>query len=116
MTSVTAAGNTRDPPRREIVQWILEAWNDLDFVFIVNSFKSGLLTLAVDGSEDELIYCFKPTHPCHSGLVQLKAVQQQLQQSLDNNPFEDITLSDVEDAAPLTTMLDEDSDTEIEVE
>ena len=53
--------------------------------------------------------------PCHSGLAQRKAVQQQLQQTLENDPFQDITLSDVEDAAPMTTLL-EDSDTEIEVD
>ena len=76
----TAAGNMRAPPQREIVQWILEAWNDLDKVIIVNSFKSCALTLAVDGSEDELIHCLKPSQSCHFCLAQLKAVQQQLQQ------------------------------------
>ena len=90
----TAAGNMRAPPRREIVQWILEAWNDLDKDIIVNSFKS----------------CWYIDTSC-----QLKAVQQQLQQTLENVPFQDITLSDVEDAAPMTTLL-EDSDTEIEVD
>ena len=89
----TAAGNIRSPPRGEIVQWILEAWNDLDKDIIVNSFKSCALTLAVNGSEDELIHCLKPSQPCHSGLAQLKAVQQQLQQTLENYPFQDITLS-----------------------
>ena len=83
----TAAGNMRAPPRRVIVQWILEAWNDLDKVVIVNFFKSCALTLAVDGSEDELIHCLKPSQPCHSGLAQLKEVQQQLQQTLENDPF-----------------------------
>ena len=91
----TAAGNMRAPPRREIVQWIIEAWNDLDKDIIVNSFKCCALTLAVDGSQDELIHCLKPSQPCHSGLAQLKAVQQQLQQTLENDPFQDITLSDV---------------------
>ena len=80
---------------------------------IVNSFKSSALTLAVDGSEDELIHCLKPSQPCHSGLEQLQVVQQQLQQTLENDPFQDITLSDVEDAAPMTTLL-EDSDTAIQ--
>ena len=111
----TAAGNMRAPPRREIVQWIIEAWNDLDKDIIVNSFKCCALTLAVDGSQDELIHCLKPSQPCHSGLAQLKAVQQQLQQTLENDPFQDITLSDVEDAAPVSTLLD-DSDTEIEID
>ena len=90
------------------------AWNDLDKDIIENSFSCAL-TLAVNGSEDELIHCLKPSQPSHSGLAQLKAVQQQLQQTLENDPFQDITLSDVEDAAPMTTLL-EDSDTEIEVD
>ena len=111
----TAAGNIRAPPLREIVQWILGAWNDLDKDIIVNSFKSCALTLAVGGSEDELIHCLKPSQPCHSGLAQLKAVQKQLQQTLEHDPFQDITLWDVEDAAPMTTLL-EHSDTEIEVD
>ena len=65
----TLAGNMRPPPRREIVQWILEAWNDLDKDIIVNSVKSCALTPAVDSSEDELIHCLKPSQPCHSGLA-----------------------------------------------
>ncbi|PFX13070.1 Pogo transposable element with KRAB domain [Stylophora pistillata] len=111
----TAAGNMRAPPRREIVQWILEAWDDLDKEIIVNYFKSCALTLAVDGSEDELIHCLKPSQPCYSSLAQLKAVQQKLQQTMENDPFQDMTLSDVEDAAPMTTLL-EDSDTEIQAD
>ena len=39
----------------------------------------------------------------------------QLQQTLENDPFKDITLSDVEYAAPMITLL-EDSDTYTEVE
>ncbi|PFX12383.1 Pogo transposable element with KRAB domain [Stylophora pistillata] len=111
----TAAGNTRAPPRREIVHWILEAWNDVDKEIIVNDFKSCALSLVVDGSEDELVHCLKPSQHFHSSLAQLKAVQQQLQQTMENDPFQDMTLSDVEDAAPMTTLL-EDSDTDIEVD
>ena len=73
------------------------------------------MTVAVDGSEDELIHCLKPSQPCPSGLAQLKAVQQQPQQKLENDQFKDITLSDVKYAAPIITLL-EDSDTYTEVE
>lgn len=44
---------------KKIVQWILEAWNDLDKDIIVNSFKSCALTLANNDSEHELIHCLK---------------------------------------------------------
>ena len=87
----------------------------MDKDVIVNSFKSCALTLAVDGSEDGLMHCLKPSQFCHSDLAQLMAAQQQLQQTLENDPFQGIMLSDVEDAAPITTLL-ENSDTEIEVD
>lgn len=74
--SFTAAGNIRAPARREIVQWILAAWDGLDKTMIVNSFKSSTLTVAVDGSEDGHINCFKENQPCRAGLQRLKVVQQ----------------------------------------
>lgn len=60
--TLIAAGNMRTP---RIVQ-ILEAGNDLDKGIIVNSLKSCALTLAVDGSEDELIHCTKPSQRCQT--------------------------------------------------
>ena len=57
-----AAENMRTP---RIVQ-ILEAGNDLDKGIIVNSLKSWALTLAVDGCEDELIHCTKPSQRCQT--------------------------------------------------
>ena len=39
---------------------------------IVESFKSCALNIADDGSEDEIIHCFKPKEPCHAGRQQLK--------------------------------------------
>ena len=55
----TAAGNMLAPPRGEIVKWILAAWDDLDKTMIINSFKSCARTVAVDGSEDGHMHCFK---------------------------------------------------------
>ena len=56
----TAAGTRALLLGKKIVQWILEAWNDLDKDIIVNSFKSCALTLADNDSEHELIHCLKP--------------------------------------------------------
>ena len=64
--SFTAAGNMRAPARREIVKWILAAWDGLDKTMIINSFKSCALTAAVDGSEDGHIHCFKENQPCRA--------------------------------------------------
>jgi len=54
--SFTAAGNMRAPPWREIVKWILSAWDGLDKTMIINSFKNCALTIAEDGSEDGHIH------------------------------------------------------------
>ena len=36
---------------------------------IKSSFKSYALNVAIDGSEDELIHCFKENQPCSAGLT-----------------------------------------------
>ena len=74
------------PPRREIVKWILAAWDGLDKTMIINSFKSCALTIAVDGSEDGHIHCFKENQPCRAGLERLKVVQQAMSISRDKDP------------------------------
>jgi len=49
------------------------------------------------------IHCFKEKQqPCHAGLEQLKLVQQAMSKSHENGPFDEITESSVEDAAPET--------------
>ena len=98
--SFTTHGNTRDATRKEIVKWILETWANLDSAAIVTSFKSCGLTVALDGSEDDRIHCFKKNQPCHSGLARIKAVQPATTQSRESDHFDGITDSDVEDAAP----------------
>ena len=98
--SFTPAGNIRAPPRREIVKWILAAWDGLDKTMIINSFKSCGLTVVVDGSEEGHIHCFKEKQPCHAGLEWLKVVQRAMSNSCDKDPFDGITELDVEDAAP----------------
>ena len=110
--SFTAAGNMRAPPRREIVKWILAAWDGLDKTMIINSVKSCALTVAVDGSEDGHIQCFKENQPCRAGLERLKVVQQAMSNSRHKDPFDGITESDVEDATPDSLIIDA-SDTEV---
>ena len=104
--------SARAPARREIVKWILAAWNGLDKTMIINSFKSCTLTVAVDGSDDGHIHCFKENQPCRAGLQRLKVVQQAMSNSRDKDPFDGITESDVEDAAPDSLIIDV-SDTEV---
>ena len=48
---------------------------------IINSFMSCGLTVAVDGSEDGHIHCFKEKQPCRAGLERLKVIQQAMSNS-----------------------------------
>ena len=88
------------------------AWDGLDKTMIINLFKTCPLTVAVDGSEDGHIHCFKENQPCCAGLQRLKVVQQAMSNSHDKDPFDGITESDVEDAAPDRLIIDA-SDTEV---
>ena len=69
----TKGSNTRRPPLKEIVQWILIAWSDLDKEIIIKSFRSCDLSIQDDGSEDNEFACFKPGKPLRSGFDRLKA-------------------------------------------
>lgn len=55
----TAYGNPKPPPIDEYLNWILEAWNAVSVETIEKSFKVCGITNAIDGSEDDKIYCFK---------------------------------------------------------
>ena len=57
----TDAGNLKPVPRRLIVEWVwvIKSWEDISKETLTNSMKSCGLALAVDGTQDELISCFK---------------------------------------------------------
>ena len=113
----TEAGNMKPPPRKKIVQWISESWAALSKEVIVESFKSCALNLANDGSEDERIHCFKPKEPCHAGRQQLKSQLSVLDERNRDNPFENITDSDVEDAVDDLNIVDaSDDENDIDIE
>ena len=113
----TASGNLKTPPRRAILQWILDSWAELHVDVIKKSFTTCALNLPVDGSRDDNIYRLKKGQPCSSGKSMLKS-QLGILSEPETNPFE-CTDSDVEDACPTLPLLDsdheEDSDVEIEV-
>ena len=74
----TKSRNMKAPPRRIIVQWILDAWGNLSKELIMKSFKCCALNLSLDGSEDALIHCFKENSTCSSGAKKLKEALQSL--------------------------------------
>ena len=113
----TASGSLKTPPRRAILQWILDSWAELHADVIKKSFTTCALNLPVDGSRDDNIHRLKKGQPCSSGKPMLKS-QLGILSEPETNPFE-CTDSDVEDACPTLLLLDsdheEDSDVEIEV-
>ena len=112
--SFSAAGNMRAPPRCEIVQWILDAWDSLDRELIIRSFRSCSLTVAPDGSEDDQIHCLNEGQPCHAGLNRLTFIQQAVSAPRVTNPFADLSMSDIQEATPENFIIDF-SDNEIEI-
>ena len=73
--------------------------------------------MAPDGSEDDQIHCLKEGHPCHTGQDRLASIQQALTASCSTDPFADVTLSDVEEAAPESPLIElSDDDTEVDWE
>ena len=53
--------------------------------------KSCALNIAIDGSEDELIHCFKENQPCSAGLQRLKVMANTIDDERED-PF--VSLSD----------------------
>ena len=49
------------------------------------------MTVALDGSEDHLIHCFKQGQPCEKGEERLRSQLGILDESEGGNPFEDTT-------------------------
>ena len=113
----TAQGNMKAPQCRTIVLWILEeVWKHHDSAMIASSFRSCGVCLADDGSEDEMIHCFKEHQPCHSGMERLKVMASTIDKNRVN-PFDiNGTESDVEDGAPNIAIVDSDAEDDIDVE
>ena len=74
VNDLTPAGNPEAPPRKNVVEWILHGWAQLDPELIRRSFKACALTIPTDGSQDNNIHCFKADQPCHAGLEKLQSL------------------------------------------
>ncbi|XP_044043446.1 uncharacterized protein LOC122871912 [Siniperca chuatsi] len=77
----TAAGKLKAPARRLLVDWVVAAWDKLDQDMIRESFKVCGLSVKSDGSEDDLILCFREGQPCAAGR---EALARRRQQSREN--------------------------------
>ena len=108
----TKEGNMCGHPLKQIVQWILKAWSDLDKEIIIKSFRCCALSIQDDGSEDNEIACFKPGKPLSSGLERLKAAIAEAAKELVD-PF---TESDIENDPDLLIDLDREGDEVVDIE
>ena len=64
-----------------------------------------------------IVHCFKPKEPCHAGRQQLKSQLSVLDERNRDNPFENITDSDVEDAVDDLNIVDaSDDEHDIDIE
>ena len=68
------------------------------------------MNLKADGSEDDLIHCFKKDQPCAPGSAVLKDQMKLLKDAdfLDKNPFQTSTDSDIEEANIEENLIDDD--------
>ena len=60
----TTSKNLKAPRRKLMVEWLLESWASLFLEVIKESCKVCGLNLVLDGSEDDLIHCFKEGQTC----------------------------------------------------
>jgi hypothetical protein len=88
----TKAENMRAPSMEVYLQWIVDAWEQLPTELIIKSFKGCGLTNALDGSEDEMIHCFKPAGPIKTGLDLLKLTRNQREAEEMAQMFEEVDL------------------------
>ena len=111
---MSAAGNMYPTTSRNSFSGGLEAWDSLDRELIIRSFRSCALTVVPDEYEDDQIHCLKDGQLCHTGSDRLTSIQQAVSTSRATNLFADVTMSDIEGAAPENSLIDL-SDNEIEL-
>ena len=99
-------------PLKQIVQWILKAWSDLDKEIIVKSFRCCDLSIQNDGSEGNDIACLKPEKSLNSGLERLEAAMAEAGKEL----VDFFTESNIESDSDLVidSNREEDEDDDIE--
>lgn len=100
------------PQRTLLVNWVVQAWNEIPDDIIKKSFKICALTTNPDGSEDELIQCVKAGEPCRGAWDILMQIRDQ--ELVDNqmvNSFQQLEID--EDQTAQNEGLIEDSDEDI---
>ena len=96
------------PPRREVVLWILKAWEKLSKEIVQKSFVSCAFVYSSDGSQDE-ITCFTECQPCSEGRSMLE--KQFRVNTHELNPFASGEI-ELADACPKELIIDEDHESD----
>ena len=103
----TDAGNMKPVPRRLVVEWVIKSWQEISSKTFTKSMKSCGLALAIDGTQDDLISCFKEGKKCAAGKDLLKTQTLNLNdKNLHENSFE-ISEEDMVAAAPSFNVIEE---------
>ena len=110
------AENMKPVPRRLVVEWVIKSWEDISNETLAKSIKSCGLALAIDGTQDDLISCFKDGKKCAAGKALSKTQMLNLNdRNIHENAFE-IPEEDIAAAALFFNVIEEDEDDEIETD
>ena len=74
---------------------------------VSSSFRRCGICLAVDGSKDELIHCFKEGRRCHDGAERWRVLASSIDENQEN-PFKNVTEPDVDEVAKVQALLESD--------
>ena len=108
----TNGSDMQKTPLKQIVQWILKAWLDLDQEIIIKSFHCCALSSRDNEIQDNEIACFKSRKPLNSGLERLKAAMARAAKEFDDL----FTESDSENNPDLIIDSDWEEDEDVDIE
>ena len=110
------AENMKPVARRLEVEWVIKSWQDISNETLAKSIKLCSLALAIDGTQDDLISCFKEGKKRVAGKALLKTqIPNFNHKNLHKNPFE-ISEEDTAAAAPSFNVIEEDEGDDIELD
>lgn len=97
----TPQGNLQTATRQNVINWVSQAWDEVEEGVLVNSFKACGLTTALDGSEDHLI---------HDKLGDaMQAAEREQEDAMQDDVFE-LLFGDSDDDESFYGFSDQDSD------
>ena len=112
MTTRSCLKETRAPSKEQLVQWVVEAWEEIPQDLILRaSMKACGITNAEDGSEDHMIHCFKEEEPASAGrqiLSQRRQDDESSEGSYSDDEQEEVMMMDTHDPVDLDAEVDFD--------